>query len=75
MEKRASVQDVIDRWPTLSDFARDAGVSYGAAKQMRRRSSIPVQYWPALIRSDVGVSTELKSDDLMTAHALSASAA
>ena len=40
---------VIDRWPNLSDFAQDAGVDYGTAKQMRRRDSIAAEYWPAII--------------------------
>lgn len=40
---------LIDRWTSLSDFASDIGVAYGTAKAMRRRGSIPVAYWPALI--------------------------
>lgn len=41
--------DIINNWPTLSDFADDLGVPYGTAKAMRRRSSIPTVHWPLLI--------------------------
>lgn len=36
---------IIDLWPSLSAFAEDLGVPYGTAKAMRRRGSIPAQYW------------------------------
>lgn len=42
--------DIINLWPSLSEFADDIGVEYGTAKAMRRRGSIPVEYWPAVIR-------------------------
>ncbi|WP_136617028.1 MULTISPECIES: hypothetical protein [Mesorhizobium] len=42
--------DVINLWPSLTEFAADIAVEYGTAKAMRRRESIPVEYWPALIR-------------------------
>jgi len=37
--------DIINKWPTLSDFADDLGVQYGTAKAMRRRGAIPSEYW------------------------------
>ncbi len=40
--------EMINKWPSLSDFARDIGVGYGTAKAMRRRSSIPSEHWLAL---------------------------
>lgn len=41
--------DLINLWPTLSDFAADLSLKYGTAKAMRRRSSIPSGYWDAMI--------------------------
>lgn len=41
---------IINLWPSLSDFADDLSVAYGTAKAMRRRGSIPPQYWPVVIR-------------------------
>ena len=40
---------LIDRWPTLSDFAGDIGVSYNTAKAMRRRKKVPSEYWLAAV--------------------------
>jgi hypothetical protein len=55
--------DIINLWPSLSEFAGDIGVEYGTAKAMRRRSSIPVEYWPKVIgkaaeRSIDGITPE-----------------
>lgn len=41
--------DIINRWPSLSDFAGDIGVEYGTAKAMRRRSSIPPGKWVLIV--------------------------
>lgn len=40
---------LINLWPSLSDFANDIGVSYGTAKAMRRRNSIPSEYWLGMV--------------------------
>lgn len=65
----------IDRWPTLKAFAEDAGVTYGAAKQMRRRGSIPVEHWPAILGSDRGQQLGLTAETLMDLHTQSAQGA
>lgn len=36
---------IIEKWPTLSEFAADLGVPYGTAKAMKRRGSIPAERW------------------------------
>lgn len=41
--------EIISQWPSLSEFAADIGVEYGTAKAMRRRSSIPPQYWVTIV--------------------------
>ncbi len=41
--------DIINRWPTLTAFAEDIGVTYVTAKAMRRRGSIPSGYWVRVI--------------------------
>lgn len=55
--------DIINKWPSLSDFADDLGVQYGTAKAMRRRGSIPPEHWltittKAVEREIEGVSLE-----------------
>lgn len=42
--------DVINLWPSLSDFADDLSLAYGTAKAMRRRDSIPAAHWPAIVK-------------------------
>lgn len=54
---------IINLWPSLSDFASDIGVQYGTAKAMRRRGSIPSEHWlcmtaKAAERGISGVSLE-----------------
>lgn len=41
------------------------------ASEMKRRGSIPVDYWPALIASDEGKAIGLTPDDLMRLHTAS----
>lgn len=48
---RMTHADLINLWPSLSDFAADLSVEYGTAKAMRRRSSIPSEYWLALVKA------------------------
>lgn len=40
---------IIDLWPKLSDFAADLDLAYGTAKAMRRRQSIPPNYWSRVV--------------------------
>lgn len=55
--------DIIAKWPSLPDFAADLSVQYGTAKQWKRRSSIPDNYWlhvvgAAQARGLMGVTLE-----------------
>lgn len=40
---------VIDRWPSLQDFASDARVKYGTAQVMRFRNSIDASHWLEIV--------------------------
>jgi len=58
-----SISDLIDRWPTIAEFASDVGCGYEAARQMRRRQRIAPEHWPAVVaacaaRSIAGVTFE-----------------
>lgn len=46
--------EIINLWPSLTDFADDIEVKYGTAKAMRRRSSIPAGYWPLVVAKAFG---------------------
>jgi hypothetical protein len=43
--------DIINKWPSLAEFATDIAVEYGTAKAMRRRSSVPSEYWLTMVRA------------------------
>jgi hypothetical protein len=53
--------EIFALWPSLAAFAADAEVSYGAAKQMRRRGMINAKYWPALFKGAAARNIDMKS--------------
>lgn len=63
-----TVPKILDLWPSLADFARDVLIGYEAAKQMRRRGSIPVKYWPAMIAAADRRGKKLTEKALVEAH-------
>jgi len=42
-------RDIISKWPSITAFADDIGVSANTAKQMRTRNSINGRYWAAAV--------------------------
>jgi hypothetical protein len=48
--------------PTKAARLLDVGIS--TASEMKRRGSIPVKYWPKLVKADVGITY----DQLVAAH-------
>jgi len=44
-----TITDLIDSWGKISDFARDVGCGYEAARQMRRRDSIAPEHWDKVV--------------------------
>lgn len=71
-----TIDDLMRRWPSISDFGRDIGVKPTHAHVMRLRGSIPTEYWQAVIdaaaaRRIVGVT----ADELVRLHAKSAAGA
>lgn len=61
-----SISEVIDAWPTIGEFAADAGCGYEAARQMRRRGSIPPGYWVRIVgaaeRRGIEISYQLLAE-------------
>jgi len=68
MNELTSIAALIDAWPTIAEFARDIGVGYEAAKQMRRRGSIAIEHWPSVIASGRGQGLGVTSDLMMRLH-------
>lgn len=46
-----SFRDLMDRWPTIKDFASETGIDLAAAYSMYRRDSIRSTHWPEIIRA------------------------
>lgn len=44
-----SHRDIIELWPTVSDFARDTGIKYPTAASMYRRGRIGQKRWPMVV--------------------------
>lgn len=61
--------DLINRWPSLTDFAADLSIEYGTAKAMRRRSSIPSEYWLTAVRAAEGRGIDVTLEALAEAVA------
>lgn len=46
-----TITDLIDSWGKISEFARDVGCGYEAARQMRRRDSIAPEHWDKVVNA------------------------
>lgn len=44
-------QDVINQWPSLAAFAADLGVPSANVRMWRRRNSIPVSHFEAVVEA------------------------
>lgn len=44
-----SFRDIIDLWPSLTEFAADIGVRYGTAQVMRFRSQLRDEHWVRVV--------------------------
>lgn len=51
--------EIIGRFSGPAEFAVAAGMTVGAAKQARRRGSIPPEYWNNVVRSGKATLEEL----------------
>lgn len=59
-----TASEVMAKWPTDADFARDIGVKPTHAQTMKVRDSIPAPYWSAVVaaaakRNVQGITLEL----------------
>jgi len=57
-------RDLITRWPSVAEFARDIGVGYEAARKMRDRGNIDVEHWDTLIQAASARGIKLSTDQL-----------
>ena len=66
-----TVSDLIDLWPDpkVANFGRDIGTTVEHAATIKRRNSIPVQYWPNVVAgAKARKITGINYDALVNAH-------
>jgi hypothetical protein len=63
-----TVDDIFIALGGTGAVARIIDVKHSAASEMRRRSSIPVRYWPQLIDGARAASVDITSDVLVEVH-------
>jgi hypothetical protein len=44
-------RELIARWPTIAAFARECGIGYECARQMKNRDSIDQVHWVAVLEA------------------------
>ncbi|HAU29826.1 MAG TPA: hypothetical protein DCW68_06950 [Rhodospirillaceae bacterium] len=64
MSVMQTYSEIINKWPSIADFAVDVDVYVGLAAVWKHRNSIPPRYWQAIVsaasaRGIEGVSIEL----------------
>lgn len=64
-----NISTLIDRWPSIAEFAGDVGCSYEAARQMRRRNSIPSAYWLRAVEAATARGIDGVSLEALAVHA------
>jgi hypothetical protein len=60
----STFRSIIDKWPSLAEFASDLGVKYVTAQLMRHRNSIAPKHWKNVVsaardRKITGVTLEV----------------
>jgi hypothetical protein len=64
-----NVSDLFEKFGGIGGVAAAIGCNYSTASEMKRRKSVPVAHWPALIASPRGREIGLTSDELLRLHA------
>ncbi|RWC29938.1 MAG: hypothetical protein EOS70_23275 [Mesorhizobium sp.] len=67
-----TVQEIFEALGGTGAVAKVIGVKHSAASEMRRRQSIPVKYWPALMERALQERIAIDSDVLVRVHVAAA---
>lgn len=63
-----SISDIFDALGGPTATGRLLGAKPSTASEMKRRGSIPVRYWPALIAGAAALNIRITADDLARLH-------
>jgi len=69
-----TVREIIDRLGGAASVARALGVGVSTVSEWKRSGSVPVRYWPGLIRYSGAAGVPVNAQVLMLAHAPAPSA-
>ncbi|WP_146119563.1 carph-isopro domain-containing protein [Phyllobacterium phragmitis] len=70
-----TIKDLFEDLGGTGAVARIISVKHSAASEMRRRGSIPVKYWPAIIAEASARELSVDSDTLVAMHVSNAETA
>jgi hypothetical protein len=62
-------RDIIDRWPSTVDFARDIGAQVEATRKWRQRNRIPSEWWASVIAASNARGLQITPHDLIAVAA------
>jgi len=63
-----SVDDIFSQFEKATPFAKALGLKPSTASEMRRRRSIPVRYWPKLVKIARRRGINLDYNTLVSIH-------
>lgn len=65
-----TISDIIETLGGNAALAADLKTGASTVSEMKRRGSIPVKHWPALLQRAQGMGVELTEKQLMDAHVI-----
>ncbi|PCI04614.1 MAG: hypothetical protein COB78_09995 [Hyphomicrobiales bacterium] len=63
-----NISDVFEAFGGPAQFARSLGIKGSTASEMKRRASIPVEYWPSLVKAGQAAGLVIDNDTLVKVH-------
>lgn len=58
-------QDLIARWPSVAEFAREIDVQYQTARKMNDRNNIHSEHWEVVLGAARARGIRVSADDLL----------
>lgn len=65
---KTPIEQIFEDLGGTSAVAKLIGVGQSTASEMKRRKSIPVEYWPAIVSADKAEMTGITYDRMVAAH-------
>ena len=69
MDTPNSISDLISKWPSTAQFARDIGCGYQTGRKMFERNSIDPKHWPTVVDAAAKIGVKIDFDWLVKTRA------